>query len=186
MKKKLEVIGSILIVIIILAVVLYLADYILYKKTKKSILFFKDVGVIQKNETENENTTKQVDKEKTENSSNSIKTDEDIERRLESFLGAYITTELVSPKEKALKDIIKVNMDNVEYSKVMATDNGRIYVIIKTNDDKIIKNLDNYFNKNYKGYQKATLDDKYCVYLYNALNDFNLEKEYSEYVSNHD
>lgn len=95
---------------------------------------------------------------------------------LESLLGGYITSEIIIPKEISIDSIINVNVDNIEYSKVKVTNNGWIYVIIKTKDNNIISNLDKHFNQNYNGYLKTKVTDEYHVYIYNGVNDFNLDE----------
>ena len=58
----------------------------------------------------------------------------------------YITSEIIIPQEVSIDNIIDVNVDNIEYSKVKVTNNGLIYVIIKTKDNNIISDLDKHFN----------------------------------------
>ena len=55
MKKCLKIICIIICTIIVLGVVFYFTDYIIYNKTKKSILFFKDTGVLMDKKTEEHN-----------------------------------------------------------------------------------------------------------------------------------
>jgi len=95
---------------------------------------------------------------------------------LESLLGGYITSEIIIPKEVSIDSIIDVNVDNIEYSKVKVTNNGLIYVIVKTKDNNIISDLDNHFNQNYNGYLKTKVNNEYHVYIYNGVNDFNLDE----------
>lgn len=106
------------------------------------------------------------------------KIDIDKEDCLKNLLSGFITSEKIIPKEVDLKDIIGIDKSNVEYSKVKITDNGLIYVIIKTDDNSIINTLDMYFNLNYKGYQKSNFDE-YLIYVYNGNNDYNLNEELS-------
>ncbi len=94
---------------------------------------------------------------------------------LKSQVEAYITSEKIIPKEEKLENLIEYDKNNLEYSYVMKSKIG-IYVILKTTDDKIINELDKYFNKKYKGYQTATNND-YKIYVYNNLNDFDLEND---------
>lgn len=96
---------------------------------------------------------------------------------IESLLGGYITSEVNEPREISLNDIIEVDMTKLEYSKVKVTDNDLIYIIISTNDNEIINNLNNYFNEKYSGYQKEIVDNNYYIYVYNGSNDFNLNKD---------
>ena len=95
---------------------------------------------------------------------------------LESLLGGYITSEIIIPNEIPIDSIINVDINNINYSKVKITNNGWIYVIIKTEDNNIIMNLDKYFNQNYNGYLKTNVNDEYYVYIYNGVNDFNLDE----------
>ena len=94
---------------------------------------------------------------------------------LKNQVEAYITSEKNEPKEEMLENLIEYDKSNLEYSYVMKNEIG-IYVIIKTNDDKIIKELDNYFDKEYKGYKTTNYND-YKIYVYNNLNDFNLKND---------
>lgn len=96
---------------------------------------------------------------------------------LENILGGYITSEKIIPKEISLNDIIKVDAEKIEYSKVKITDNGLIYAIIKTNDENIIKTVDDYFTKKYNGYKKTKFDNNYLIYVYNKNTDFNLDND---------
>lgn len=96
---------------------------------------------------------------------------------LESVLGGYITSEKIIPKEILLNEIINVDIDKVEYSKVKITDNGLIYVIVKTSDEKTIEVVGDYFNKKYNSYQSSKTNDGYYIYLYNGYNDFNLDDD---------
>lgn len=99
------------------------------------------------------------------------------EKCFENLLGGYITSEFIIPKEGMLSDIIKVDMEKVDYSKVKITDNGLIYVMVKTSDTGIEQDLDTYFNRNYNGYQKANFPNDYFVYVYNGLGGFHLEED---------
>ena len=94
---------------------------------------------------------------------------------LKNTLGGYITSEKITPKEEKLANLIKYDEENIEYSYVMKSKLG-IYVIIKANDN-IIKELDNYFNKEYEGY-KTTTNSNYKIYVYNSENNFELADEF--------
>ena len=48
-------------------------------------------------------------------------------------------------------------------------------LIIKANDD-IIKELDNYFAKEYEGF-KTTTNSNYKIYVYNSENNFKLAND---------
>lgn len=95
---------------------------------------------------------------------------------LESLLGGYITSEMIIPSEVSIDSIINIDINNIEYSKVKITNNGWIYLIIKTKDNNIISNLDEHFNQNYNGYQKSKTTDGYYIYIYNGFNDFTLDE----------
>ena len=88
---------------------------------------------------------------------------------------AYITSEKNIAKEEELENLIAYDKNNVEYSYVRKSEIG-IYVILETTDDEIIQELDNYFRKEYKGYQTTTKNE-YKIYVYNNLNDFDLEND---------
>ena len=92
-----------------------------------------------------------------------------------SQLGAYITSEKIIPKEEKLENLIEYDKNNLEYSYVMKSEIG-IYLILKSTNDKIIQELDNYFAKEYKEYQ-TTINNGYKIYVYNNLNDFDLEDD---------
>ncbi len=88
---------------------------------------------------------------------------------LENLLGGYIVTENTSLVEEKLSSIIDVD-DDLEDAILIRGKNSNtetgISVIIKTEDDKIISDLDKYFSKNYAGY-KSFVSGEYNIYLYN-------------------
>ena len=94
---------------------------------------------------------------------------------LESQLGGYIISEKIEAKDEKLSNLIEYDINNVEYSKIMKSDLG-IYVILKTDDNKVIKELDDYFEEKYVGY-KSIIKDNYKIYVYNNVNDFDLEED---------
>lgn len=96
---------------------------------------------------------------------------------LENVLGGYITSEKITPKEISLNEIVNVDIEKLEYSKVKITDNDLIYAIIKTSDEKTIEVVGDYFNKKYNNYQSSKTNDGYYIYLYNGYNDFNLDDD---------
>lgn len=91
---------------------------------------------------------------------------------IETLLSGYITSELNNSVEKSLSDIIDVDIENIDYSKIMVTDNNLIYVLVKTDDENIKSVLDNYFDENYKGYKKANYDSGYDAYIYTSIDDY--------------
>lgn len=93
---------------------------------------------------------------------------------LETYIGSSITSNTVEPKEINLGDIIDYDISKVNYSKVKITDNGWIYAIVKTQDDVVVNELNNYFNNNYKGYKSATTLDNTHIYIYNGSTIFDL------------
>lgn len=103
--------------------------------------------------------------------------EKEIETCLEGQLGAYVTTERISPNPVSLKNIIKVDLDDVDYHKFKVTENGWSFAIIKTNNNDIIQNLENYFKKNYSGYKSTLFNDEYYIYVYNGHDDFNLDED---------
>ena len=94
---------------------------------------------------------------------------------LKSSLGGYITTEKEEPEEESLANLITYDDNSLEYSYIMKSKVG-IYAILKTNDNTIVKDLDNYFTKEYPGYKSITSND-YKIYVYNERNDFNLDND---------
>ncbi len=97
---------------------------------------------------------------------------------LENLLGGYIVSENTSLVEEKLSSIIDVE-DDLEDAILIRGKNSNtetgISVIIKTEDDKIISELDKYFNKNYAGY-KSFVSGDYNIYLYNkSLSDKELD-----------
>lgn len=84
-------------------------------------------------------------------------------------LSATITTEVITPHEKPLTDIIEVDTKPI-YAKFMATDKNEMYVIIKTDDTKTKENLLKYFQTNYEEeyYSKNIIND-YFVYSSNSV-----------------
>lgn len=97
------------------------------------------------------------------------------EECLESQLGGLITSN-ITPDEVNINKIINVNTSKIEYSKVKISGTGAIYVIVKTDDNSIIKTLNNYFDKKYNGYQSTKIDNNYYTYVYNGFDDFNLDE----------
>lgn len=95
---------------------------------------------------------------------------------LESVLEGLITSEIITPYEKSLTDIINVDMTKVQYSKVKVTNNGWIYATLKTTDNSIVETLDNYFKENYDGYAKSIFENEYYVYVYNGFDDIELDR----------
>lgn len=88
---------------------------------------------------------------------------------LENLLGGYIVTQNTSLVEEKLSSIIDVD-DDLEDAILIRGKNSNtetgISVIVKTEDDKIISDLDEYFKKNYAGY-KSFVSGEYNIYLYN-------------------
>jgi hypothetical protein len=100
------------------------------KLVKFLIFIFLIIVIPGCNNTNNtENLTKQED-----NNSDLVSK----EKCYEDILSGFITSEEIIPTEKSLVDIIALDMTNVSYSNVKITDNGLIYVIIKTNDNNIM------------------------------------------------
>lgn len=88
-------------------------------------------------------------------------------------VGFYISSDTTMPKELYIKDLIDVDMNEILYEKVMQNDRA-IYAIIKTDNDNIVKELDKYFEDNYKGYKKVGIKN-YYAYVYNNKIDFSLD-----------
>lgn len=105
------------------------------------------------------------------------KSSKEIERCLECQLGAYITTEIILPTDKNLNELIDVPLDNVLYSNVKVNSLGAIFVILKTEDERVITSLDDYFKKNYPKYKKEIFDEAYYIYLDNGYDSFDLKEE---------
>lgn len=112
---------------------------------------------------------------------------ENRERNEYSFLfhlGYYLEQLLGEPgeetklKEISLNKLIDVELETLDYSKVMQHKNFGTYAIIKTDDKNTVTKLENYFKDKYKDYQKAVLDDGYKVYIANKDNDFFLGLKY--------
>lgn len=93
---------------------------------------------------------------------------------LKNLLGGCIVTENTNLVEESLSSIIDVD-DDIEDAILMRgksdtdpeLDTG-ISVIIKTEDNEIISQLNDYFNKNYAGY-KSFVSGDYNIYLYNKV-----------------
>ena len=106
---------------------------------------------------------------------------------LESAIGGFIAGQYNNSTEKKLTDIVTVDMTKTDYSSVKVTDNGLIYVIVKTTDENTIETIETYFNENYSGYKKSIFGSDYHIYVYNEVNDFDeLEIESSTKVCNFD
>ncbi len=93
---------------------------------------------------------------------------------LENLLGGYIVALKTSLVEEPLSSIIEVPADIEDALLIRGKsvtepdlDTG-ISVIIKTVDNEIISQLDEYFNQNYAGYKAFTTGD-YQIYLYNGV-----------------
>lgn len=100
---------------------------------------------------------------------------DNIEECLNSVLDGYIAIEVDDIKEVKLSNIINIDLTNVGYSFIGESTNG-IYAILKTNDDNIIEELDNYFNEQYNGYQTVDYNN-YKIYVYNNIYDFDLNDD---------
>ena len=87
-------------------------------------------------------------------------------------VGFYISSDKTVPKELFIKDLIDVDVNEILYEKVMSND-GAIFVIIKTDNNNILKALDKYFENNYEGYKKVGIKN-YYIYVYNNKIDFSL------------
>ena len=105
---------------------------------------------------------------------------------IESTLGGYITSELITPYEIELTDLIDVDMSKVNYSKVKMTDNGFIYVVLDTKDENIKNALKNYMNENYEDYKYTVYKYKYLIYVSNKSNNFNLDNDLGVLCSGND
>ena len=108
------------------------------------------------------------------------------QNKLEEIINSYIKINLGCVKEKIMTYIITedanyniVSIDevtdlNVDYSEIIKSNVGHIYAIVKGNNE-VIKDFDNYFKKNYKGYKKIELNQNYIVYVY-SKNNFDIEE----------
>ena len=96
-------------------------------------------------------------------------------QRLKGQLGGYITSEKIEPKEEKLESLIEYDKEDVDYSYVMKSEIG-VFVILKNADDAVIKDLDEFFDAEYKGYQ-TTAAKNYKIYVYNGENNFDLEED---------
>jgi len=90
---------------------------------------------------------------------------------LQSFMGAYIMSEKNKTHDISLKEITDREL---EYAKIVGTDDGNIFAIIKTKNDIAINEFDKYFKDNYDGYFKTVLLG-YYIYVYNGLDDITFE-----------
>lgn len=95
---------------------------------------------------------------------------------LEQLLGE--SGEETKLKEISLNKIINVDLNTIEYSKVMQHSKMGTYTIIKTDNQEVITKLENYFKDKYNNYQKTTLDNGYKVYVVNKDNSFTLGLKY--------
>ncbi len=105
------------------------------------------------------------------------KSAEEIEKCLENQNSAYLTTEIILPIEKNLNKLISVNLDKVLYSKIKVNSLGAIFVILKTEDERVITSLDDYFKKNYPKHKKEIFDEAYYIYLASGYDSFDLKED---------
>jgi len=108
------------------------------------------------------------------------------QNKLQEIINSYIKINLGCVKEKIMTYITTedanyniVSIDevtdlNVDYSEIIKSNVGHIYAIVKGNNE-VIKDFDNYFKKNYKGYKKIELNQNYIVYVY-SKNNINIEE----------
>ena len=95
---------------------------------------------------------------------------------LNNILEGYIVSEKNKVKNIQLDDIITIDLTKIRNYTAKVTDNGNIYVIVDALDENILNRINNYFKANYKDYKYLKVET-YSIYIYNGLEDFNLEED---------
>lgn len=81
---------------------------------------------------------------------------------------AYIYGQEPLPREEALNNLVDVDMNKVEYSKVRINQSGYLFAILKTSDYDTISKVESYFKNTYPGYQRINFSTDYYIFVYNG------------------
>lgn len=95
-----------------------------------------------------------------------------IKTKLNEYVGINENTDFYY-EIRFIEEIID-NIYDINYSKVVVTDNGRIYSIVNTSNKDTLELINNYFKNNYKGYKKKNLNNNFYIFIYSDL-EYNLD-----------
>lgn len=95
---------------------------------------------------------------------------------VEKILRAYISNENNVLKEIPIEDILKENKRGIKESQIVLTNNNWTYAIVKTKNKKVLQELEEYFKKNFRGYNHQELKDNYYIYFYNGYDNINFDE----------
>lgn len=94
-----------------------------------------------------------------------------IKTKLNEYVGINENTDFYY-EIRFIEEIID-NIKDINYSRVVVTDNGRIYSIVNTSNKDTLELINNYFKNYYKGYKKKDLNNNFYIFIYSDL-EYNL------------
>lgn len=74
---------------------------------------------------------------------------------------------------KFIEDIID-DIKDINYSRVVVTNNNRIYALVNTKNSNSLEIINKYFKNNYEGYKRKNLQDNFYVFIYSDI-EYNLD-----------
>lgn len=92
--------------------------------------------------------------------------------KLNEYIGINENTDF-NYEIKFIEDIID-NIKDIDYSRVVVTDNNRIYALVNTKNSDSLEKIDKYFKDNYKGYKKKDLNNNFYVFIHSDI-EYNLD-----------
>ncbi len=104
---------------------------------------------------------------------NNISTDlSNIKARLNYCIGINENTDF-NYEIKSIEDIID-NIKDINYSRVVVTDNNRIYALVNTKNKDSLEKINTYFKNNYRGYKIKELENNFYIFIYSDI-EYNLD-----------
>lgn len=95
-----------------------------------------------------------------------------VKTKLNEYIGINENTDF-NYEIKFIEDIID-NIKDIDYSRVVVTDNNRIYALVNTKNSDSLEKIDKYFKDNYKGYKKKDLNNNFYVFIHSDI-EYNLD-----------
>lgn len=95
-----------------------------------------------------------------------------VKTKLNEYIGINENTDF-NYEIKFIEDIID-NIKDINYSRVVVTDNHRIYALVNTKNSDSLERIDKYFKDNYKGYKKKDLNNNFYVFIHSDI-EYNLD-----------
>lgn len=95
-----------------------------------------------------------------------------VKTKLNEYIGINENTDF-NYEIKFIEDIID-NINDINYSRVVVTDNNRIYALVNTKNSDSLELINDYFKKNYKGYKKKDLNNNFYVFIHSDI-EYNLD-----------